>query len=89
MGRHVPCPGVLHDFVECSDPEDLSGEPSTPRVRHASEVFPDDPTLSVRGRRIEADVSVVEGIAEVIDPFGRTVDATTYRRWTEAVGKSD
>lgn len=79
--RRSPC--ILHDAVDSPDPEGMYREPSSPQVRHASEVFPDDPTLSVRRRRVQEDMPLVEGVAELIDPNGKYLGGTTYRRRKE------
>lgn len=71
--------GVLHDAVERTDPEDLRREPDTSSIRGTPGVLPDDSTVPVRGRCEQEDVSVVERTAEIIDPFGRILGATSYR----------
>lgn len=89
MGPTSPSEGVLLETVERPDTEDSNREPDTSQVRDAPEVRSDNPTVHVRGRRIEENVSMVEGVAEIIDTSGRIVGTTTYRRWEEKVGQPD
>lgn len=87
MGENEGSPEVLHGIVECTDTEDLHREPGASQVCRTTPVLTDDPALHVRGRRVEEDVSVVEGVAELIDPWGRPVGTTTFRKWTPPVGQ--
>jgi hypothetical protein len=89
MGTTHRSKTVLHGSVDGTDPEDSDREPGSSQVLDAAEVQPDDTTVHVRGRRIEEDVSVVEGIGTLIHPRKGIVGTTTYRRWTAPVGQSN
>ena len=85
MDQSRACPGVLHGVVECTDTEDLRGEPSATQVRESPAVQSNHSAVSVRGRRLQTDVSVVEGVGEIINTRGRIVGTTTYRKRKETM----
>lgn len=83
MERPETSERILSSTMDCGCAEDCCGEPDPTQVRTTSTVQPDNPTVSVRGRREQEDVSVVEGTGTLIDPWGRHMGETTYRRWKE------
>lgn len=79
MGEYATGNGYVHDFAELSSPKDSGGKPSPTQVRGTPTLFSDHPAIPVRRRRVEEDVSVVEGVATLTDATGRLVGETTYR----------
>lgn len=89
MGIDGGGPGPLPLVVELEHPEDSDRESNPTRVRPVATIQPDDPAIYVWGRRIQADMFVVEIHPKSHYPFRRPVGSTTYRRWEKEVGQPD